>query len=85
MGVSSIFPVCLVSEWMPFGSIRSYLSQHPQEDRVKYVSDLSYFLLIHMDGHRPYGLINTSPPEYHRLRPPQSADCGSYLHLFGSQ
>jgi hypothetical protein len=43
MGVSSIFPVCLVSEWMPFGSIRGYLSQRPQEDRVKYVSALSYF------------------------------------------
>jgi hypothetical protein len=35
-----------------------------------------------MDSHRPYGLINTSLPEYHRLRQPQSAYCGSYLLLF---
>jgi serine/threonine protein kinase len=37
LGVSNIFPVCLVSEWMPEGTLLSFLKRHPNEQRPRYV------------------------------------------------
>jgi serine/threonine protein kinase len=38
MGISSISPVCLVSEWMPEGTLLAFLKRNPEEHRIKYVS-----------------------------------------------
>jgi hypothetical protein len=44
LGVSNIFPVCLVSEWMPEGTLLSFLKRHPNEQRPRYVG-ISHELL----------------------------------------
>jgi hypothetical protein len=38
IGVSPMFPICLVSEWMPNGDISQYLKAHNSADRVSFVS-----------------------------------------------
>jgi hypothetical protein len=43
MGTSNICPVCLVSEWMPEGTLFAFLERNPKEHRVRYVStDILY-------------------------------------------
>jgi hypothetical protein len=37
IGVSPMFPICLVSEWMPNGDISQYLKAHNSADRVSFV------------------------------------------------
>jgi serine/threonine protein kinase len=37
LGISDRFPVCLVSEWMPGGTISAFLVEHPEENRSRYV------------------------------------------------
>jgi serine/threonine protein kinase len=37
IGVSPLFPVCLISEWMPHGSVSSFLRTHPCADRIRFV------------------------------------------------
>lgn len=37
LGVSNLFQLCLVSEWMRHGSIRSFVSLHPDHDRIPWV------------------------------------------------
>jgi serine/threonine protein kinase len=34
--------VCIVSEWMPHGSVRQFLWSHPEANPVKYVSNRGY-------------------------------------------
>jgi serine/threonine protein kinase len=37
LGISDIFPVCVVSEWMSGGTISAFLAEYPEENRLKYV------------------------------------------------
>jgi hypothetical protein len=39
-GISDVFPVCLVSKWMPYGSMASFLVKNPAMSRMKHVSAL---------------------------------------------
>jgi serine/threonine protein kinase len=39
LGISNYFPVCLVSEWMPEGTVSSFFDAHPDENRLPYVRD----------------------------------------------
>jgi hypothetical protein len=41
MGISDVFTICLVSEWMEQGTICSFLSRQRNEPRVKYVCTTS--------------------------------------------
>lgn len=34
LGVSTTMAVCLVSEWMPKGTVTAYLLAHPEADRI---------------------------------------------------
>jgi serine/threonine protein kinase len=43
LGVSDhLFPVCIVSEWMPGGTISAFLAEHPEENRSVYASVCIY-------------------------------------------
>jgi hypothetical protein len=39
-GISDVLPVCLVSKWMPHGSMSSFLVANPETPRMKHVSVL---------------------------------------------
>jgi serine/threonine protein kinase len=41
MGISDVFTICLVSEWMEQGTICSFLSRQRDEPRAKYVCTIS--------------------------------------------
>jgi serine/threonine protein kinase len=56
IGVSPMFPICLVSEWMPNGDVGQYLKMHGSADRVFFVS---HQILCHPD-HEPSYSIHTS-------------------------
>ncbi|OCH91148.1 kinase-like protein [Obba rivulosa] len=38
---TTIFPLCLVCEWMPLGTINSYLEQEPSSNRLALLSDVA--------------------------------------------
>lgn len=40
IGVSTTIDVCLVSEWMPHGTVTAYLIQYADADRIKIVSGI---------------------------------------------
>jgi hypothetical protein len=40
LGVSSVFPVCLVSQWMAEGTLLAFLSRNSLEHRGRYVRSL---------------------------------------------
>lgn len=37
LGVSTIFPICLVSEWMEHGTVATFLKARPTENRIRLV------------------------------------------------
>jgi serine/threonine protein kinase len=37
LGISDVFDVCAVSEWMTGGSLAAFLQAHPENDRTPYV------------------------------------------------
>ena len=37
LGVSATMDLCLISEWMPNGTLTSFVSSHPDADRISLV------------------------------------------------
>jgi hypothetical protein len=37
LGISNIFPFCVVSEWMSGGTISAFLAKYPEQNRSRYV------------------------------------------------
>jgi serine/threonine protein kinase len=44
--ISDVFDVCLVSAWMPEGSLRRFLRHHPEANRLPHVSFCMNRLLL---------------------------------------
>jgi serine/threonine protein kinase len=50
IGISDLFPVCVVSEWMSGGTISAFFVENPEENRSRYVCVQDFFL----DGSMTY-------------------------------
>lgn len=46
LGVSAMMSVCLVSKWMPNGSITAFLLAHPDARRVDLVCDIACYVIL---------------------------------------